>query len=109
MRLLRRMVPAAVRLRRVCREGKYAARLGGDEFCLLLHGVTEQDLTNLAQRVAGTMSRPYEMGEHNLNCPASVGAAGPDDSQEHPAEAAPAGGCAILSAQLAAERGAACT
>lgn len=82
------LVQAAARLRAVCREGDYAARLGGDEFCLVVHGVGQQDLGGLARRMTDTMARPYEVGDQQLSCPASVGAAALDDSQEDPAAAA---------------------
>jgi diguanylate cyclase (GGDEF)-like protein len=51
-----------------------AARVGGDEFALLLDGLPQPDTAErIAERLLDRLSRPYQVGEHELTCTFSIG------------------------------------
>ena len=66
----------ADRLRDCVREHDTVARLGGDEFAVVQTEITDTvDASNLARRIVETLSRPYEIGAHQIVIGASVGVA----------------------------------
>jgi diguanylate cyclase (GGDEF)-like protein len=66
----------AERLRGIVRATDIIARLGGDEFVILqLPLNSPEDASNLARRVVGELSRPYEVDGNELVIGASVGIA----------------------------------
>jgi diguanylate cyclase (GGDEF)-like protein len=51
-----------------------AARVGGDEFALLLDGLPQRDTAErIAARLLDRLSRPYQVGDHELSCTFSIG------------------------------------
>ncbi len=73
----------AERLRTGLRESDTLARLGGDEFAILLrHGIDQQRITELAQRLIDLLARPYLIDGHVIHIGASIGAAqAPEDGR----------------------------
>ena len=51
------------------------ARLGGDEFAVVMDETTENDATDLAQRIADALGQSFQLDEVTLNVAASVGVA----------------------------------
>ncbi|WP_122979607.1 GGDEF domain-containing protein [Actinoplanes teichomyceticus] len=66
------LVEVARRLRRAAGPDDVVARLGGDEFAVLTAG----DPGPLAERVLGSFTAPFELGEAQARIGASVGVAG---------------------------------
>lgn len=66
---------AAARLRQSLRSGDIIGRLGGDEFVALVPDVAPKVADKLAHRLTKTLERPYTIGEHSLDCSASIGLA----------------------------------
>jgi len=60
------------------------SRLGGDEFTVILPYLTEvHDLMPLLELMISTLSRPYQIGEHNIRVTASIGVSiFPNDGEE---------------------------
>ncbi|MCU1692907.1 MAG: hypothetical protein JWM64_1998 [Frankiales bacterium] len=75
----------ASRLLAGVRPSDTVARLGGDEFVVLVEGVTEEGLTQLATRLEAAVQEPYDVGVR-VQVGASVGSA-----LSHGGEADPAG------------------
>jgi diguanylate cyclase (GGDEF)-like protein len=71
----------AERMRKSMRSTDLIARLGGDEFAVLMDTLDEERTPEIvAQRLVDALSRPYEIGGHQLLIGASVGIAiGPVD------------------------------
>jgi len=67
------LVLVAERLRASLREGDVCARLGGDEFAVFLADATNPEAT--AERLAGVLSTPFDLGDLVLTVGASVGVA----------------------------------
>ncbi|MEU4425189.1 GGDEF domain-containing protein [Actinoplanes sp. NPDC024001] len=66
----------ADRLRAAVRETDMAARFGGDEFAVLLEPLTgEQQARDIAQRVADSIARPFDIAGRTVHTRASVGIA----------------------------------
>jgi diguanylate cyclase (GGDEF)-like protein len=66
----------AERLRAIVRATDIIARLGGDEFVILqLPLSSPEDASNLARRIVGELSRPYEVDGSELVIGASIGIA----------------------------------
>jgi predicted signal transduction protein with EAL and GGDEF domain len=66
----------AERLRSIVRATDIIARLGGDEFVILqLPLNSPEDASNLARRIVGELSRPYEVDDNELVIGASIGIA----------------------------------
>ena len=64
----------ALRLRALLRPGDTVARLGGDEFVVLAESVTnEQDAQGLAERIAGTLTSPFDVDGQEVYVTASIG------------------------------------
>ncbi|HEY0306595.1 MAG TPA: bifunctional diguanylate cyclase/phosphodiesterase [Acidobacteriaceae bacterium] len=72
----------AVRLKDTIRTGDMVARLGGDEFVILQVGIGQPaGARSLAGRLIEVLSVPYQIGELQLICGASIGVAiAPTDS-----------------------------
>lgn len=71
----------AVRLFSMLRDSDTAARLGGDEFVVILHQIKDRmDAESVACKIARSITRPYYVGEQELQIGASVGVSlFPDD------------------------------
>jgi diguanylate cyclase (GGDEF)-like protein len=73
------LIEVAARLKSCVREMDTVARLGGDEFVVLIEGVSEdQDETShktglLAEKIRGTLARPYQLKHHEHHCSPSIG------------------------------------
>jgi diguanylate cyclase (GGDEF)-like protein len=66
----------AERLRSIVRATDIIARLGGDEFVILqLPLNSPEDASNLARRIVGELSQPYEVEDNELVIGASIGIA----------------------------------
>lgn len=67
---------AAERLRSCVRESDTVARFGGDEFAILqMSDNLPDDATGLAARICEVMSKPFDLGRHQVVVGASVGIA----------------------------------
>ena len=68
------IIEVAQRLRKLVRPEDTVARLGGDEFVLLLGNIDDAvDATHAAERIHAELSRPLEVGEHQVYTSASIG------------------------------------
>ena len=66
----------AKRIKKTIRGNDWAARLGGDEFVVVSRNIPNPvDACLMAARLVTALSRPYQIGEIELNCTASVGVA----------------------------------
>lgn len=65
----------AERLSGVVRKGDTLARLGGDEFVVLLENVDamEDAAGQVARKILASMTEPFVVGGHTLNCSCSIG------------------------------------
>ena len=64
----------AKRLSQATRKGETLARLGGDEFVLAVEDPADNDnVAAIAQRLLGSLTRPMEIGGHELTPTASLG------------------------------------
>jgi diguanylate cyclase (GGDEF)-like protein/PAS domain S-box-containing protein len=64
----------ATRLRQAIRENDLVARLGDDEFAIILNGLmTEQDATQVAEKLLKTIAAPVDLDGHELHVTASLG------------------------------------
>jgi diguanylate cyclase (GGDEF)-like protein/PAS domain S-box-containing protein len=64
----------ADRLKQGLRESDTIARLRDDEFLILLSDVAEEDATaRVVRRLKDSVSRPFQIREHSVNCGASFG------------------------------------
>lgn len=72
------------RLTGLLRKNDTVARMGGDEFLLLLTEMKKlEDASTIAERVMGTMRKPYVINGYKLRITASIGvAAYPHDGQD---------------------------
>ncbi len=74
----------AKRLRLVLRGNDVVARLGGDEFAILLEGLGERGLADLAKRLVDVVGRPYLVDGHVINIGVSIGLArAPQDGAQY--------------------------
>ncbi|MEM9531104.1 MAG: diguanylate cyclase [Pseudomonadota bacterium] len=71
-RLLQRV---ASRLLDTCRQQDLVGRYGGDEFVVLAGNLDQGAEEVLIERVTRAMSRPYDLGQQDLECTASIGRA----------------------------------
>lgn len=70
------LVEVAKRLRDCVRSTDSVNRLGGDEFTVILDAAgLPQDVTELCDRIVGTLSRPHLIGEQSVICTPSIGVA----------------------------------
>jgi diguanylate cyclase (GGDEF)-like protein len=74
----------AMRLASSIRAEDMAARLGGDEFVILQVGMSQPGgASSLADRLIKRLSEPYDIGDLQLTCGASIGIAiAPTDAEE---------------------------
>ena len=74
----------AIRLNSAIRDEDMAARLGGDEFVILQVGMAQPTgAASLADRLMKILSEPYDVGDSQVMCGASIGiAVAPTDAQE---------------------------
>jgi diguanylate cyclase (GGDEF)-like protein len=74
----------AIRLNSAIRDEDMAARLGGDEFVILQVGMAQPTgASSLVDRLMKILSEPYQVGDAQVMCGASIGIAiAPTDAQE---------------------------
>ena len=66
----------AARLRASVRGDDFVARIGGDEFCVLLQDIAEpREAAAVAQKLLTELSKPCQVGEHEVSAGASIGIA----------------------------------
>jgi diguanylate cyclase (GGDEF)-like protein len=71
------------RLTDLLHEDHMVVRMGGDEFVLVLPGVSEQDVTDLARSVLAAVEKPLMIEGHELHVTTSIGVAiSPDDGED---------------------------
>ncbi len=76
-------------------EGSIAARLSGDEFVVVLTSMARSaDAVTVAQRLAETLDRPYQMGDRSVHVAGSIGVVTRD-------QAAPSAEAVLQDASLA--------
>lgn len=64
----------ATRLKSCLRESDCIARLGGDEFVIMVPSLsTTEQLAAVAQKVLGSVSRPFALRDHEFHVTASIG------------------------------------
>ena len=81
------LVALAGRLRETAGEGPTVARFGGDEFVILLPNVhSEDDVTELAQRILDSLRHPVKLLGHNTSVTASVGISISNPNRRQPRE-----------------------
>jgi diguanylate cyclase (GGDEF)-like protein/PAS domain S-box-containing protein len=110
------LTEVAIRLIGCTRPEDTVARLGGDEFSVLMTSDSPQVATQLGQRIAATLSRPFDLAGKITNSSASVGvavSAAADETADalllradlalYEAKAAGRGQCVTYDAQLEAE------
>ena len=66
---------AAERLRKSLRSCDIIGRLGGDEFVALVPDVDATIADKLAKRLTSSLEEPYNIGQNQLRCAASIGLA----------------------------------
>jgi len=72
----RLLVAIARRLLSFLRPGDTVARLGGDEFAILANGIDDpRDAIRIAERIQEELSRPFDLGGHEVFTGASIGIA----------------------------------
>ncbi|MFQ5527828.1 MAG: EAL domain-containing protein [Thermoanaerobaculia bacterium] len=72
----RLLVAIARRLLSFLRPGDTVARLGGDEFAILANDIDHaSDATRIAERIQDELSRPFDLGGHEVFTGASIGIA----------------------------------
>src|SRR5438477_7521089 len=72
------------RLRASVRGDDFIARIGGDEFCVLLQDIADaREAAAVAQKLLHELGKSYRIGEHQVNCGASIGiACVPQDGED---------------------------
>lgn len=67
---------AAVRFRSIVRPKDHVVRLGGDEFTIILEDVCRDEIVNIADRIIGAFSEPFQLGNMKVDTVrASIGIA----------------------------------
>jgi len=70
----------AQRLETCVREGDTVSRFGGDEFVVLLENLSEhaaeslEQIKTVGEKLLATLSKPYQLDEHEYRCTSSIGA-----------------------------------
>ena len=72
-----RLLSAIARRLETCVRSKDTlARVSGDEFAVLVPEIeSEQNAIHMAQRIIAALSRPFQLGEHDVSATASIGVA----------------------------------
>ncbi|MGH9942571.1 MAG: putative bifunctional diguanylate cyclase/phosphodiesterase, partial [Pyrinomonadaceae bacterium] len=79
------LIALSGRLKQCVRTTDTVARLGGDEFAILLNGLEEgYDPATIAGRIYEQLSRPFELGGHEVFTSASIGIAYSTTGYERP-------------------------
>ena len=78
------LTEASLRIKACVRESDTIARLGGDEFTVILTQVTDETcIEQIAHRLIGSLSEPYELHDEKAYISASIGVSVyPDDATE---------------------------
>lgn len=72
----RLLIEFATRVKRLLRRHESFARLGGDEFAIILSGIkSTQQVRLVTQRILQALLLPMKLGESEVMCRASIGAA----------------------------------
>ncbi|MCP4201051.1 MAG: EAL domain-containing protein [bacterium] len=83
----RLLVAIARRLLSFLRPGDTVARLGGDEFAILANDIDDpSDATRIAERIQEELSRPFDLGGHEVFTGASIGIAMSSSGYKSPQE-----------------------
>jgi len=83
----RLLVEIAHRLRRAVRPGDTVARLGGDEFTVLIPDIKgQEEAVSVAQRIHTALSKPFQVGDHEVFTSASTGIAISSAQYDNPDE-----------------------
>ncbi|MCE9680276.1 diguanylate cyclase [Shewanella sp. AS1] len=70
------LIEAARRLKLCTRDNDTLGRIGGDEFVLLLDSInSNDDAIEVAERILGELSKPYELSSQSFSSSASIGIA----------------------------------
>jgi diguanylate cyclase (GGDEF)-like protein len=69
------LVESAQRLRACVRESDMVSRFGGDEFLILLHHPSPAEVETICDRIAETLSRPFDLQAERMTIGASIGIA----------------------------------
>ncbi|MDQ6830958.1 MAG: EAL domain-containing protein, partial [Gemmatimonadota bacterium] len=78
----RLLVSAADRLQQCLRASDTAARLGGDEFAILIEDAPNSEtVTQVAERIAAALQRPFVMGEGEMFINVSIGIANTEGTE----------------------------
>ena len=67
------LIEIAKRLKECAREEDTASRMGGDEFILILANTNADGAISVASRLINEISRPFNVGQHELITTASIG------------------------------------
>jgi len=95
------LLAVAERLQACAREVDTVSRLGGDEFALLLVGLDRPESAgDLAQRIARTLSEPFNLGGNTIVVGASIGIAVAPQDGTAPVKLLKSAGTALCRAQL---------
>ena len=71
------------RIKQCVRDSEVVARLGGDEFAIMFNDRAGVNLSGIAQRIIDSVSRPYQIDEHEAVIGTSIGVAiGPQDGND---------------------------
>lgn len=72
----RLLIEFSTRIKKLLRRHESFARLGGDEFAIILSGIkSTQQVRLVTQRIQQALAVPYQLGEAEVICGASIGAA----------------------------------
>ncbi len=61
------------RLMETVRPDDLVARLGGDEFVVMLNGLTQEEVTHIAEKLITALERPFHLDQQSVDISASLG------------------------------------